>query len=207
MGKDKEQKKKKRKVKWRREDTEKVPQLFTSLAGGGCPSRGSSSADKTSHMTLPGSKEGWACHLHVRQGNATLYAYCWVTQSYAHLHLQHPPYTGHTHMTLPRVHTHACACPSTWVGIILTLFPSCLTSTFLLVSALTSSGLLELVWGGVVWGRATTTSQASAWRQRERAGDLDSSFPPNSTCRSSLCCGNPKAEIIWWFDSKEIQWY
>lgn len=67
---------KKRKVKWRREDTEKVPQLFTSLAEGGCPSRGSSSADKTSHMTLPGCKEGWACHLHVCQGNATLYAYC-----------------------------------------------------------------------------------------------------------------------------------
>lgn len=93
------------KVKWRREDVEKVHWLFTSLAGSGCPGGCSPSADKTSHVTLPGSKEGWACDLYVCQGKGTSCGHWWVTQSYAHLHLQHSPHTQvtstwHSHMHL-----------------------------------------------------------------------------------------------------------
>lgn len=51
------------------------------------------------------------------------------------------------------------------------------------------------------------TSWAFPWGLEAKHDDLGSSFQSNSTCRSSLGCGNPKAEIIWWSDSKEIQGY
>lgn len=50
--------------------------------------------------------------------------------------------------------------------------------------------------------------QTGHWSGDFRPGLVtDSSCQSKSTSRNCLCCNRPKAEIIWWFDSKEIQWY
>lgn len=190
-----------------RENVEKSHWPVTSWTSHGTPHCRSQSTAKISHVAPPRCKEAWECSVSVCQGNGILRTgdatvLCSPT-------LPTPLMcTNHTHTTLMDIHSSTSTCLFTW-----TLFKFSLPFASPPLSGCVP--VLTFAWTPRTGGEnfagklrtRETTNWALSWGLQASCDDSGSSFQSNSTWRRSLCCSNPKAEIIWWFDSKEIQWY